>query len=268
MGILNVTPDSLADGGSHNSVEAAVEYGLWLQSEGADIVDVGGESSRPGALPVSVEEECRRVVPVIRTLARAWNGPISVDTCKAVVAREALAAGACIVNDITALGGDPEMLAVVRESRAGAVLMHMQGTPENMQADPQYADVVAEVHDWLARRVREVTGAGIPRQRLAIDPGIGFGKTLEHNLALLGGLERFGDIGPPLLVGLSRKGFIGRITGAPVEDRLAGSLAGLVWCIWRGAAILRVLDVRASRDAMRMASALAGLPGASSIPSI
>lgn len=256
MGILNVTPDSFSDGGSHDSVAAAVAHGLRMIEEGADIIDVGGESTRPGALPVPAAEECARVVDVIRGLAAATDSIISVDTRKAVVARRALEAGARIVNDVTALTGDRDMLAVVRESGAGAVLMHMQGTPENMQDAPRYGDVVAEVHDWLGRRVAEVTAAGVPEERLAVDPGIGFGKTLEHNLALLGALERFTEIGPPLLVGLSRKGFIGKITGAPVDSRLAGSLAGLVWCIWRGAAILRVHDVRASCEAVRMATAL------------
>jgi dihydropteroate synthase len=256
MGILNVTPDSFSDGGRHDSVEAAVAYGLQMIEEGADIIDVGGESTRPGARPVPAAEECARVVPVIRALADATDRVISVDTRKAAVARRALAAGARIVNDITALTGDRDMLEVVRESGAGAVLMHMQGTPETMQEAPHYGDVVAEVHDWLARRVAEVMAAGMSEERLAIDPGIGFGKTLEHNLALLGALERFGEIGPPLLVGLSRKGFIGKITGAPLESRLAGSLTALVWCIWRGAAILRVHDVRASCEALRMATAL------------
>ncbi len=256
MGILNVTPDSFSDGGTHDSVEAAVAHGLRMIEEGADIVDVGGESTRPGARPVPVDEECRRVVPVIRALAEASDRVISIDTRKAAVARRALAAGASIVNDITALTADRDMLAVVRDSGAGAVLMHMQGKPETMQQAPRYDDVVAEVHAWLARRVKEVTAAGVPGDRLAIDPGIGFGKTLEHNLALLGALTRFNEIGRPLLVGLSRKGFVGTITGAPVESRLAGSLTALVWCIWRGAAILRVHDVRASREAVRMATAL------------
>lgn len=257
MGILNVTPDSFSDGGSHANTAAAVAHGLRLAEEGADIIDVGGESTRPGARPVPVDEECRRVVPVIRALARETDRPISVDTRKAEVARRALAAGACIVNDVAALAGDAAMLPVVRDAGAGAVLMHMQGTPETMQQAPRYDDVVAEVRGWLERRVTEVVAAGIPAERLAIDPGIGFGKTLGHNLALLGALESLAAIGPPLLVGLSRKRFIGEITGAPVPERLAGSLTALVWCVWRGAGILRVHDVRASRQALRVAMALA-----------
>lgn len=257
MGIVNVTPDSFSDGGRHASAEAAVAAGLELVRQGADILDIGGESTRPGALPVPLEEELRRVVPVIAGLAAATDRPLSVDTRKAAVAKAALNAGACIVNDVSALA-DPAMPPLIAASGAGAVLMHMRATPETMQQDPTYADVVAEVRDWLVRRVAAVQAQGVAASQLAVDPGIGFGKTLEHNLELLRHLDTFAGIGPPLLVGLSRKAFIGRVTGAPVDERLAGSLAGLVWCIWHGAAILRVHDVRASCEAVRMATAIAG----------
>ena len=257
MGILNVTPDSFSDGGRHQAPKAAVAYGLRMVEEGADILDVGGESTRPGAAPVAVEEELARVTGVIRELAEQTRTPISIDTRHPAVARAALDAGAAIVNDVTGLR-DPEMRAVVRATGAGAVIMHMRGEPRTMQQAPAYTDVVGEVYDWLQRRVGEVVAEGLAPDTLVIDPGIGFGKTSDHNLALLGALRRFAEMGPPLLVGLSRKRFIGDITGAPVDDRLPGSLTALVWCIWRGASILRVHDVRASVAAVRMATALAG----------
>src|SRR5690554_3125033 len=211
MGILNVTPDSFSDGGRFMAVDRAVAHGLRMVEEGADILDIGGESTRPGSLSVSMQTERDRILPVVRELSRLCDKPISIDTGKAEVARQALAAGACIVNDVTALLGDPAMCNVARESGAGVVLMHMKGLPRTMQKDPVYDDVVTEVHDWLAQRVAEVIRQGIRMERLAIDPGIGFGKTLQHNLALLGALERFLDLGPPLLVGLSRKGLVGAI---------------------------------------------------------
>jgi dihydropteroate synthase len=257
MGILNVTPDSFSDGGRHESPAAAVAYGLRLVEEGADILDVGGESTRPGAAPVAADEELARVIGVVRGLVEQTRIPVSVDTHCPAVARAALDAGAVIVNDVTGLR-DPEMRAVVRAAGAGAVIMHMQGEPRTMQRAPAYTDVVGEVYDWLQRRVGEVVAEGLAPDTLVIDPGIGFGKTSDHNLALLGALRRFAEMGPPLLVGLSRKRFIGDITGAPVDDRLPGSLTALVWCIWRGASILRVHDVRASVAAVRMATALAG----------
>ena len=257
MGILNVTPDSFSDGGRHESPAAAVAYGLQLVEEGADILDVGGESTRPGAAPVAANEELARVIGVVRGLVEQTRIPVSVDTHSPAVARAALEAGAVIVNDVTGLR-DPEMRAVVRAAGAGAVIMHMQGEPRTMQRTPAYTDVVGEVYDWLQRRIGEAVAEGLAPDTLAIDPGIGFGKTSNHNLALLGALRRFAEMGPPLLVGLSRKRFIGDITGAPVDERLPGSLTALVWCIWRGASILRVHDVRASVAAVRMATALAG----------
>lgn len=258
MGILNVTPDSFSDGGAHDTTAAAVAHGLRLIAEGADLLDIGGESTRPGAVAVPLDEELRRVVPVVAELARQCDRPISIDTRKAEVARQALAAGACIVNDVTALTGDSAMADVICASGAGVVLMHMRGTPADMQLAPHYDDVLAEVSTWLARRREDVVAQGIAAEQLVLDPGIGFGKTLEHNLALLAGLERLAGLGAPLLVGLSRKRFIGQLTGAPVDDRLAGSLAGLVWCLWHGASILRVHDVKASCEAVRVATAIAG----------
>jgi dihydropteroate synthase len=256
MGVLTVTPDSFSDGGLYLSPDAAVAHGRALAAAGADIIDVGGESTRPGAQSVSLDEEAARVVPVIRALSQATPLPISVDTRHAAVARAALAAGAAIVNDVQGLA-DRGMVAAVREAGAGAVVMHMQGKPLTMQQAPRYNDVVEEVYAWLQHRVAALTAAGLDAETLVIDPGIGFGKTREHNLALLGSLRRFAGMGPPVLVGLSRKRMIGEITGAPVEDRLAGSLAGLVWCIWQGASVLRVHDVRESVAALRMATALA-----------
>ena len=255
MGILNVTPDSFSDGGRWHTPEAAVARGLELVAEGADLLDIGGESTRPGAAGVPVDEELRRVVPVIAALARQVAVPLAVDTRRSAVAQAALAAGATIVNDVSALG-DPEMAAVVREAGAGVVLMHMRGTPAEMQRDPRYEDVVAEVRAFLAARMAAAVAAGIGRGQIMIDPGIGFGKTTAHNLALLGALEQFAELAP-VLVGASRKRFIGEITGAPVEDRLAGSLTVAIWSLLRGAAVLRVHDVAATCAAVRMAGALA-----------
>jgi dihydropteroate synthase len=257
MGILNVTPDSFSDGGAWLDPASAVARGQALVAEGADILDIGGESTRPGAATPPLAEELRRVIPVIQALAQAVTVPISVDTRHAAVAEAALQAGATIVNDITALR-DPAMLAVVRRSRAGVVLMHMLGTPQDMQKAPHYDDVVAEVRAFLAARLAAALAAGIPRQRLVIDPGIGFGKTTRHNLALLGALAQLATLAP-VLVGASRKRFIGEITGAPLPERLPGSLTVAIWSLMRGAAILRVHDVAATRAAVTMAGALAGM---------
>ncbi len=257
MGVLNVTPDSFSDGGRHNSLKAALAHGLKLAADGADIIDVGGESTRPGAAPVSCREELARVIPLIRELARAVPLPLSIDTRHATVARAALEAGAVIVNDIGGLRS-AAMVRAVRESGAGAIIMHMQGTPQTMQVAPTYDDVVQEVYHWLQERVAAVIEAGVAREALLADPGIGFGKNLEHNLALLSNLETFNSLEVPLALGLSRKRLIGELTGAAVDDRLAGSLTGLVWAIWQGVALLRVHDVRESVAARRMATALAG----------
>jgi dihydropteroate synthase len=257
MGIVNVTPDSFSDGGQFADSQAAIAHGLDLVRQGADILDIGGESTRPGSQPVPLDEEMRRVVPVIRDLAGQVHIPISVDTSKAAVAREAIAAGAAIVNDVTALQGDPAMLTITRESRAAAILMHMQGTPATMQADPRYDDVVADVYEFLRRRLDEVEAAGIPRERLAIDPGIGFGKRHLHNLTLLARLERFQSLGRPLCLGVSRKGFIGKEIGRGVTDSMVGSVAAACHAMASGSAqILRVHDVAATVDAVKMFDAI------------
>jgi dihydropteroate synthase len=256
MGIINVTPDSFSDGGRWAATDAAVAHGLALAAQGADILDVGGESTRPGAAAVPLEEELRRVVPVVRELARQTAVPVSVDTSKAAVARQALAAGACIVNDVTAMTGDPEMPAVVACHGAGIVLMHMRGTPRDMQCQPCYADVVAEVHAALAGHLAAARQAGVAPEAMLIDPGIGFGKTVRHNLELLAGLPKLAALAP-VLVGASRKRFIGELTGAPVEARLAGSLAVAIWCVQQGAAVVRVHDVGETCAALRVWAGLA-----------
>lgn len=247
MGILNVTPDSFSDGGRWADPARAVEQGLRLVDEGAAILDVGGESTRPGARPVPADEEARRVVPVIRALARSIDVPVSVDTRKASVAAAALEAGAQIVNDISALG-DPAMAGRVAASGAALVLMHMQGSPETMQDDPRYGDPVAEIADWLAGRLAAARDAGIAGDRLVADPGLGFGKRLEDNLAILRRLEELHALGVPLLVGASRKSFLGRLTDEPDPTRrLAASLAAAGRAAEAGARILRVHDVEATR---------------------
>ncbi|MCI0455977.1 MAG: dihydropteroate synthase [Gemmataceae bacterium] len=257
MGIVNVTPDSFADGGRYTSTEAAVAHGLDLARQGADLLDVGGESTRPGSLPVSLEEELARVVPVVEALAAQTNVPLSVDTAKAEVARQCLQRGAQIINDVTALTGDPEMVEVVRRFGAAVVLMHMQGTPATMQNEPRYDDVVAEVAKFLAQRLAAVTAAGIEEGRVAVDPGIGFGKTLEHNLRLLARLEELQKLGRPVCLGVSRKGFIGRVLDRPLEDRLAGSLAAVCHAQAHGAVqVVRVHDVGPTRDAVTLFAAI------------
>jgi dihydropteroate synthase len=254
MGVLNVTPDSFSDGGSFFEPDAAVARGLVLASEGADLIDVGGESTRPGSEPVSLEEELRRVVPVIEELATAVEAPISIDTRKAAVARAALAAGATFVNDVSALRGDPDMAAVVAGSGADLCLMHMQGEPGTMQDDPRYDDVVSDVKDFLEGRLAFAIGEGVTPEKIWLDPGIGFGKTLDHNLDLLRRLGEIAAIGQPVVVGASRKRFIGALTGRPEGDRLAGSLAAAVIACERGAAMVRVHDVAATREALAVAA--------------
>jgi dihydropteroate synthase len=259
MGIVNVTPDSFSDGGRFAAADLAIEHGTRLAAEGADILDVGGESSRPGSQPISLDEELSRVLPVIRGLAARVRIPISVDTTKAEVARQALAAAAVIVNDITAGTGDPDMVAAVRDAGAGVVLMHMRGTPATMQQNPIYADVVAEVRDYLAERMRAWTAAGVPAERIAVDPGIGFGKTFAHNLALLRHLDAIAALGRPVVLGVSRKGFLGQITGRPVAERAVASVAAACYCAARGTAhVLRVHDVAATVDAAKVIGAFAG----------
>jgi dihydropteroate synthase len=251
MGVLNVTPDSFSDGGRFLDPAAAAARGRAMIDEGADLLDVGGESSRPGAVPVDPAEEEARVVPVIRALRAGSGVPISVDTRRASVARAALEAGADIVNDISALG-DRAMAAVVRASGAGLVLMHMRGEPATMQAAPAYEDVVSEVSAFLSRRLEAAGAAGIPPGAVVLDPGIGFGKTLDHNLALLADLGRIAAAGRPVLVGVSRKSVVGALTGRAVGERLAGSLALAAYLALRGAAVLRVHDVKETCDAVRI----------------
>jgi dihydropteroate synthase len=257
MGIVNVTPDSFSDGGQFLGHDAAVEHALRLAAEGADLLDIGGESSRPGATPVSAVEELGRVVPVIRTLAERTDVPISVDTYKAAVARAALEAGACIINDITGLAGDPEMPGVARTFAAGVIVMHMQGTPQTMQANPSYANVVHEVGEFFEARLQALAEAGIAVDQVVLDPGIGFGKTAAHNLELIARLESFRCFGRPVCLGVSRKGFFGKTLGRPTQDRLAASLAAACYCLARDSAqMLRVHDVAATRDAVRLFQAL------------
>jgi dihydropteroate synthase len=256
MGIINVTPDSFYDGGRRLDPDKAVADGIGLAEGGADIIDIGGESTRPGARPVSIEEELERVLPVIRGLRRAVNLPISIDTHKAPVAQAALIEGADIVNDISALRFDPEMAVLVATEKVPVVLMHMQGTPRTMQMAPHYDDVLREVQDFLAAQVRFAVDAGVDPENIIIDPGIGFGKTLEHNLTLLRNLAVLAAMGHPLLVGASRKAFIGRILGVEPEERLEGSLGAAVAAVLGGAHIIRVHDVNENRKAIGVADAI------------
>jgi dihydropteroate synthase len=259
VGIVNVTPDSFSDGGRFLDPQRAIEHGVDLVRQGADLLDIGGESTRPGSAGVSVEEELERVLPVIRALAARVAVPISVDTSKALVAEQALLAGAHIVNDVTALCGDEGLAEVVRRHRAGLVLMHMQGTPATMQVDPHYDDVVAEVVRFLEARLQHAANLGIAGSQVVLDPGIGFGKTLEHNLRLLAGLGALGRLGRPVLLGVSRKGFLGKLLDRDVSQRLAGSLACVCHALARNTAqLFRVHDVAPTRDAVRLWTALEG----------
>lgn len=257
MGVVNVTPDSFSDGGLYLDPEAAVAHGLELAAAGAEILDVGGESTRPGAEPVSAEEELARVVPVIRGL-RGSQSRLSVDTSKAPVAAAALDAGAEIVNDVTALRGDPEVAALCAERDAGVVLMHMLGEPRTMQEDPRYEDVVAEVKVFLAERLEAAVAAGIAEDRVWLDPGIGFGKTGAHNMELLRRLGELRELGRPLVVGTSRKSFIGKVDGSPADQRLGGTIASSVLAAAEGADVLRVHDVAEVGQALSVAAAILG----------
>jgi len=256
MGIVNVTPDSFSDGGQHATSEAAVAHALSLAAEGADILDIGGESTRPGAPTVSESEELARVIPVIEQLAGQTETALSIDTQKPVVAEAAISAGAVIVNDIAANRTEPQMWKIVAATRAGYVAMHMQGTPQTMQDRPEYTEVVAEVRAFFEERLKRFKKAGLNAEQVMFDPGLGFGKTVEHNLALLTGLERFTNMKRPLLVGASRKSFIGRLTEAAVEDRLAGSLACACRAAEAGAAVLRVHDVKETNQALQTWNAI------------
>jgi dihydropteroate synthase len=258
MGVINVTPDSFSDGGNFTAASAAVDHGLRLVDEGAEILDIGGESTRPGAAPVTAEEELRRVLPVIEGLAAKTGAALSIDTSKASVARAAVAAGAEIINDVTALQGDDDMARVAAESACAVVLMHMRGTPRTMQQDPHYDNVVTEVAVHLVQRVDAARAAGIVADRIAIDPGIGFGKTVEHNLQLIAGLGRFAELGHPVLLGVSRKSFLASAAQCQnVEDRDVPTAVLTAEGYRLGARIFRVHAVQPNVQALRLAEALA-----------
>jgi len=258
MGILNVTPDSFSDGGRYANEKQAIETALQMAADGADIIDIGGESTRPYSDPVAADEELDRVMPVVEQLGGRISIPISIDTSKAKVAEIAVAAAAEIVNDVTALEGDPEMLDVVRTAGVGVCLMHMRGTPQNMQDDPVYEDVVAEVRQYLVSRRDHCIAAGIQESRICLDPGIGFGKTHEHNLQLLRATRRLAQISCPLLIGHSRKGFIAHLLGDKQADRDAGTLGVSLAVAAAGANILRVHDVKRTVEALKLFEAVAG----------
>jgi dihydropteroate synthase len=260
MGIVNVTPDSFSDGGRFFDRRAAIDHALRLAEEGASILDIGGESTRPAATPVSAEEEAARVAPVIaEVLLKLPNTVISVDTSKAVVARAAIELGAEIINDVTGLAGDPQMIELARTSGAGVCVMHMQGTPQTMQDNPFYDDVVEEIYAYLCERREALTSAGIDRERICLDPGIGFGKTNQHNITLMANCWRFHDLGCPLLVGHSRKAFIGKLIGNNEADRTAGTVGGALALARQGLQIIRVHDVGAVRQALAVFEACGGL---------
>lgn len=256
MGILNVTPDSFSDGGRHLDPGAAAEAAFRMAEEGACWIDVGGESTRPGADPVPVEEELRRVLPVLSRLAGRIRIPLSIDTSKPAVARAALAAGASVVNDVTGFR-DPDMIRAVSENGAAAIVMHMRGTPRDMQRNPVYGDVLDEVAAFLRERASRLVEAGVPPERVYLDPGIGFGKTLAHNVALLARVRAFAALGHPLVVGPSRKSFLGALTGTAVDERLPGTLAAVAWLTLQGVQVVRVHDVKAAVDCIRVVAALA-----------
>ncbi len=257
MGILNVTPDSFYDGGRYAQTEAAVRRALQMVEEGADVLDIGGESTRPGSLPVPEEEELRRVLPVIEAVRARVDVPISIDTTKSRVAERALQAGACMVNDISGLGFDPRMAEVIARHGALCCIMHIQGTPQTMQQNPQYEDVVRDISCYFEERLALAERAGIPRENIWLDPGIGFGKTVEHNLEILRRLREFTAFGLPILIGTSRKSFIGKILGdLPPEERLEGTAATVAIAIMNGANAVRVHDVREMARVARMTDAV------------
>jgi dihydropteroate synthase len=258
MGVLNVTPDSFSDGGAFFDVNRAVEHAQIMQDQGADVIDVGGESTRPGAEPVALEQELDRVIPVIMALKEWVSIPISVDTYKANVAKQALQAGAHIVNDISGLGFDPDMAGVVASSGAGLIMMHIRGEPRNMQKNPVYDHVVRDLIGFFRERIDYARKAGIDPRQIVIDPGIGFGKTLVHNYTLIRNLQDFKCLGYPILVGPSRKSFIGKALNLPVQERLEGTLAAVTACILNGADIVRVHDVKETMRAAHVADFIAG----------
>ncbi|MBN2382813.1 dihydropteroate synthase [bacterium] len=256
MGILNVTPDSFSDGGLYDSPDKAVERALEMEDQGADLIDIGGESSRPFSDGISATEELGRIMPIIDRLVPRLKVPISVDTSKAEVAREALQAGVSMINDISALTVAPQMVELIRDFRAGLVLMHMQKTPQDMQVQPQYTNVVLEVKDYLAERIHWVCEQGVLPEQIIIDPGIGFGKTAMHNLQLINNLNHWTELHRPILIGASRKSFINTILETPVNDRLEGSLAAAIMAVVRGAGLVRVHDVKETFRALKIADAI------------
>lgn len=260
MGVVNVTPDSFYDGGRYATTEAAVAHALELERQGADILDIGGESTRPGAAPVVEPEELRRVLPVIEALAGRTTAALSIDTQKPGVARAALAAGASIINDIATNHEAPDMAQLLAETGAGYVCMHMQGTPQTMQTAPRYTDVTAEVGEFFERQLARLAAAGVRAEQVVLDPGLGFGKTLAHNLRLLATLDCFRRFKRPLLLGASRKSFLGQLLGVPPAERLPGSLACAAWAVIQGVQIIRTHDVAATRQVVQTIAALIG-PG-------
>lgn len=254
MGILNITPDSFSDGGRYYSTEKAIEHALRMEDEGADFIDIGGESTRPGAESVSVEEELKRVIPVIEKLAGKIEIPISIDTTKSEVARKALDAGAEIVNDISAMNFDPDMIKVISDFKPALILMHIKGSPKTMQINPDYIDVIKEIKDYLQESVNKCRSNGI--EQIIVDPGIGFGKKLEHNIEIFKRLSELKELGCPILIGPSRKSFIGQILDLPVEQRLEGTAAAVAVSIIRGANIVRVHDVKEIKRVVKIVDAL------------
>jgi len=256
MGVLNVTPDSFYDGGRFRDAGAAVERAAQMAAEGADIIDVGGESTRPGADPVPADEEASRVVPVIERLVQRLDVPVSIDTCKASVAERALDAGARMLNDVGGLRLDPEMARVAAQHDAAVVIMHMKGTPRDMQLNPTYEDVIGEITEFLRRSIGLAVEAGVREERIIVDPGIGFGKRPEHNIEILARLGEFRSLGRPIMVGTSRKSFIGGILGVPAEERLMGTMATVALAIREGASVVRVHDVKEAVQVARVADAV------------
>ena len=260
MGVLNVTPDSFSDGGLFSDIDMAVAHAVEMTVDGADIIDIGGESTKPGSKEVPVEEEMRRVIPVIEKLVSKIKARISIDTRKSKVAEAALKAGASIINDISGLRNDKDMAKVAARYKAGIILMHMRGTPENMQDSTEYSDLIGEINNFLRLSADEAFKAGVSIDSVAIDPGIGFGKTVEQNLEILNRLEEFKGLGFPLCIGTSRKSFIGKVLDKPAaDDRLAGTIATCVAAVMKGARILRVHDVKAARDAVAMIEKILGV---------
>jgi len=256
MGILNVTPDSFSDGGRYVDADAACAHAMAMIEQGADLLDIGAESSKPGAVAIDEEEERRRLLPIVRELCRRTTIPLSIDTTKAAIAEEALDAGAALINDISALRFDPRMASVVARSGAGVILMHMQGTPVTMQRTASYTYVVEDVRAFLAARLEVVQQAGIPRDRILLDPGIGFGKNCEHNVTLLNHLDAFQTLGRPIVVGVSRKAFLGKILGRTIDERLMGTAGAVAVAIMKGARVVRVHDVAPIRDVVKIVEAI------------